>query len=309
MDSPPPSATAAASGRRVEFGRRLTSSAGLWGLVAVVFVIGHPAGFVLLVALLSLRGTLEFHRMAAGAGQPAAPILGVVGCIAYSFALHAVLLAPEDGTSAVARAFMVDSAGFCGFLFLLLLFRLGHPIDGPRTALGMALSLLAFAYLAFAFHFVARLIFLDWPGGTTRPPGAWLALWLVVVTKFTDTGAYLVGSLCGRHKMIPHISPAKSWEGLGGAFLFAQLAGCGLFALLPGELQLLGGWPQVILLNFLLAAAAVVGDLAESMVKRSLAIKDSGRSLPGIGGVMDLIDSLCFTAPLLYFVLLWHPLA
>src|SRR5690606_1770266 len=104
-------------------------------------------------------------------------------------------------------------------------------------------------------------------------------------------------SLIGRNKMIPHVSPGKTWEGFGGALVFAQLAACGLYALFPAGLALLGGWSHVVTLGFLLALLAVVGDLAESVVKRSLGVKDSGNMLPGIGGALDLIDSLCFTAP------------
>ena len=136
-------------------------------------------------------------------------------------------------------------------------------------------------------------------------PAAVLLVWLLAVTKFTDMGAYIVGSLIGRHKLIPHVSPGKTWEGLAGALVFSQLAGCGLYAALPRELAVLGGWGHVIFLGLILAALAVLGDLAESVVKRALQAKDSGRMLPGIGGALDLIDSVCFTAPGLYFYLQW----
>ena len=136
-------------------------------------------------------------------------------------------------------------------------------------------------------------------------PGAFVLLWLLAVTKFTDMGAYITGSLIGKHKMIPHISPGKTWEGFGGALFFAQLAACGLYGLMPGKLAALHSWPHVVALGFLLAILAVVGDLAESVVKRSLHAKDSGNMLPGIGGGLDLIDSICFTAPALYFYLVW----
>jgi phosphatidate cytidylyltransferase len=148
--------------------------------------------------------------------------------------------------------------------------------------------------------------------GNGEVPGGMLLLWLLAVTKFTDMGAYITGSLIGRHKMIPHVSPGKTWEGFGGAIFFALLAGCGLYALckddMPGfatGLHVLGGWGHVIVLSIVLCLLAVVGDLAESVVKRSLGAKDSGNMLPGIGGSLDLIDSLCFTAPALYFYLKW----
>ena len=293
-------ASPAPAPRTVEFGRRLASTVGLWGLVVAVFVWGHPLAFASLVVLLATLGTVEFHLMARQAGLQSAITLSVVACVGYSVALHCVLLSPPHSPAALH---LVDSLSFCLLLGLLFVLRLRLPIDGQRAVVGIGVALLGFVYLAFAFNFLSRVVFLGYDGSPGRPPGAWIALWLAAVTKFTDMGAYLVGSAIGRHKMIPHISPAKTWEGLCGAFLLAQLAACGLLAIFPKQLEALGGWDDAVILGFLLAGAAVVGDLAESLLKRSLAIKDSGQALPGIGGVLDLIDSLCFSAPVLYFYL------
>ena len=109
--------------------------------------------------------------------------------------------------------------------------------------------------------------------------------------------------MIGRHKMIPHISPGKTWEGIAGGVAFAALAAFGRKALMPDTLE------QVTMgtaagLAVVLAALAVVGDLAESILKRSLLVKDSGHVMPGIGGVLDLIDSILFTAPAFYLYLL-----
>jgi phosphatidate cytidylyltransferase len=190
----------------------------------------------------------------------------------------------------------------------------------PRFGLMLAVAYCGIAY----FHFIkggkdippvldAVAVFIAVTGarisfalpGEGAVPGAFVLLWLLAVTKFSDMGAYITGSLIGKHKMIPHISPGKTWEGFAGALFSAQLAACGLYALLPGKLAALHSWPHVIALGFLLAILAVVGDLAESVVKRSLHAKDSGKMLPGIGGGLDLIDSICFTAPALYFYLVW----
>ncbi|MDB6147734.1 MAG: hypothetical protein JWO45_1398, partial [Spartobacteria bacterium] len=127
-------------------------------------------------------------------------------------------------------------------------------------------------------------------------------LYLIAVTKFSDMGAYLTGMAIGRHPLIPHISPKKTWEGFVGALAFALLASIGLFKLMPGHLSVLT-WTHAVVLGLLLGFAAVIGDLAESIVKRSTGVKDSGGLLPGIGGALDLIDSLLFTAPLLFFYL------
>jgi phosphatidate cytidylyltransferase len=115
-------------------------------------------------------------------------------------------------------------------------------------------------------------------------------------------GAYLTGMAIGRHPLIPHISPKKTWEGFFGALAFSLLASLGLFKLMPGHLTALT-WTHAVVLGLLLGFAAVIGDLAESIVKRSTGAKDSGGLLPGIGGALDLIDSLLFTAPLMFFYL------
>jgi phosphatidate cytidylyltransferase len=127
-------------------------------------------------------------------------------------------------------------------------------------------------------------------------------LYLIVVTKFSDMGAYVTGSLIGKHPLIPHISPNKTWEGFFGALVFSTAGSFGLRALLPGGLRALTT-VDALILGLGLGFAAIIGDLAESIVKRSAGVKDSGRLLPGIGGTLDLIDSILFTAPLLFFYL------
>src|SRR2546423_789656 len=115
-------------------------------------------------------------------------------------------------------------------------------------------------------------------------------------------GSFYYFSRIGRHQMIPHISPKKTWEGFFGALAFSLLASWGMWKLMPLHLPGLG-LTHAIVLGLLLGFAAVVGDLAESIVKRSTGVKDSGNLLPGIGGALDLVDSLLFTAPLLFFYL------
>jgi phosphatidate cytidylyltransferase len=102
--------------------------------------------------------------------------------------------------------------------------------------------------------------------------------------------------------MTPHISAKKTWEGFFGALVFALLCSLILFKLMPGHLSALT-WTHATILGLLLGFGAIVGDLAESIIKRSTDVKDSGNLLPGIGGALDLLDSLLFTAPLLFFYL------
>ena len=117
-----------------------------------------------------------------------------------------------------------------------------------------------------------------------------------------DDRAYVIGSLIGRHKMIPRISPGKTWEGFAGAILTSLVISIGLTRLMGGRVPALT-FADSIILGLLLPLVSVVGDLAESVVKRDASIKDSGHTIPGIGGALDLIDSILFTAPVLYFYL------
>ena len=130
--------------------------------------------------------------------------------------------------------------------------------------------------------------------------------WQLVLAMFAmiwlnDTGAYCVGSMLGKHRLFERLSPKKSWEGFWGGFAFCLLAGWGCHWLMPDMFSLIG-W-----LGFgaMVSVFSTWGDLFESLLKRSHAVKDSGHLIPGHGGILDRIDSLLFVAPmsLLFFIL------
>ena len=303
--------------KRATFLRRSASTLGLWAVVAAALASRQAWAYVGLVGVLTVISTLEYFRMLRAGGVKCFPRYGMLLAVAYSGVLYWLLLRtgqiPEADITRHGRLEVPDwfdgaaiFAAIAGAFFL----QLRYPIRGLEALQAVASNLLGFVYLAFLFNFAARLVFLV--PGPGQVPGAMVLLWMIAVTKFTDMGAYIVGSMIGKHKMIPHVSPGKTWQGFGGAIFFALLAGCGLYAFfredMPGfatGLHVLGSWGHVIGLSIVMALLAVVGDLAESVVKRSLNVKDSGQMLPGIGGALDLIDSLCFTAPVLYFYLKW----
>lgn len=302
---PPMADNPLSQSKRSVFFRRLVSTLGLWALVAAGLWSQMAWAYVGLVGILTLLSMIEYFQMLKSGGVKCFPRFGIGMAVAYCGILYWLLL---------WRVFPNASDGFeppAGFdgsaVFIVTVgafaLQLRHPLRGLEPLQAVAFTILGFVYVALCFNFTARLVFLV--PGEGQVPGAMMLLWLIAVTKFTDMGAYITGSMIGKRKMIPHVSPGKTWEGFFGALIFSQLAGCGLFALMPGKLAALGGWPHVIALGFILALLAVVGDLAESIVKRSLGAKDSGKMLPGIGGALDLIDSLCFTAPVLYFYLKW----
>jgi len=128
------------------------------------------------------------------------------------------------------------------------------------------------------------------------PHGGLLLVILVLIVAVADIGAYFTGKSIGRHKLAPAVSPAKTWEGFWGGELSVALTGIALWALLPARgdhISLLAALTVILASSM----ASVVGDLSVSMVKREIGAKDSGNLLPGHGGLLDRLDSLCGAAP------------
>lgn len=173
----------------------------------------------------------------------------------------------------------------------------------PDGLLAISTTLFGLMYVPWLLNFIQKINF--FPG----VDGRYYVLYFIAVTKFSDVGAYCVGSLIGRHKMIPRISPGKTWEGFGGAIAVSTGASLLIRRLAGGHLEQVR-LVDAVILGVLLSSAAVLGDLIESLFKRQSGLKDSGKLFPGIGGMLDLLDSLLFNAPLMYLYLrhvLTHP--
>ncbi|MGW2341057.1 phosphatidate cytidylyltransferase [Streptomyces sp. NPDC001661] len=171
----------------------------------------------------------------------------------------------------------------------VLVWRMTEPPEGYLK--DVTAGVFAAFYVPFLATFVAMML--------TADDGAWRVLTFLILTVVSDTGAYAVGWRFGKHKLAPRISPGKTREGLVGAVSFAMVAGvlCMQF-LVDG-----GTWWQGLVMGALVAASATLGDLGESMIKRDLGIKDMGTLLPGHGGIMDRLDSLLPTAPVVWLLL------
>ncbi len=171
----------------------------------------------------------------------------------------------------------------------ILVWRMTEP---PENYLrDVTAGLFAAFYVPFLATFVALML--------TADDGPWRVLTFLLLTVVSDTGAYAVGWRFGTHKLAPRISPGKTREGLLGAVAFAMVAGALCMRFLIDE----GTWWQGLLLGLAVAASATLGDLGESMIKRDLGIKDMGTLLPGHGGIMDRLDSLLPTAPVVWLLL------
>jgi phosphatidate cytidylyltransferase len=164
--------------------------------------------------------------------------------------------------------------------------------------LAISTTLFGLMYVPWLLNFIQEINFFP----TIQDNGKYYVLYFILVTKFSDSGAYGVGSLIGRHKMIPRISPGKTWEGFGGALVGSLVASLLFYRVVPDKLP---GMTLVhaTILGLLLGGCAVIGDLIESIFKREAGVKDSGRLFPGIGGILDLLDSLLFNAPIMYLYL------
>ena len=287
------------SSRAASFLARLTSTVLLWGIVAGVFVSGQPWALVVLVASLGLLGSVEYLLLTREAPGRECRLWGLVVSALFLVVLSWQVL----GDSLPVAGFLPETIGVVAVVIGSFTLRLRFPVEGDESLRAVMLALLGFVYVPVLFAgFTIRLAFLP-PEGASAEAGFWLLLMVVLAAKFTDMGAYLVGTLIGKHKAIPHISPAKSWEGYLGSLFFTQAGAFGIYLLGKDHLAWLGGWHHVAVLGLLLALAAMVGDLAESILKRSLQVKDSGHLLPGIGGILDLIDSLCFALPVAFLYL------
>ncbi|MFJ6699242.1 phosphatidate cytidylyltransferase [Streptomyces sp. NPDC091272] len=171
----------------------------------------------------------------------------------------------------------------------VLVWRMTEPPEGYLK--DVTAGVFAAFYVPFLATFVAMML--------TAHDGPQRVLTFLLLTVVSDTGAYAVGWRFGKHKLAPRISPGKTREGLLGAIAFAMAAGVVCMTLLVDG----GTWWQGALLGLAVAASATLGDLGESMIKRDLGIKDMGTLLPGHGGIMDRLDSLLPTAPVVWLLL------
>jgi phosphatidate cytidylyltransferase len=282
---------------RSTFILRFVSTIVLWSIALLIAFSGYELAFYALICVFGLIALWEFYRMLDHRGLPnfkiTAMICGAVMLIGsfYYFAK----MGP-------ARSYDFEVAVLLFFLLTVFTRQMFARLRQDEPLQTMAYTLFGLLYVLWLFNFMTKIVYLMPRSGSGAVTGQFYCLYLIAVTKFSDMGAYLTGNAIGRHQMIPHISAKKTWEGFFGALGFALLCSLALYKLMPGHLSMLN-WTHATVLGLLLGFAAVVGDLAESIIKRSTGVKDSGNLLPGIGGALDLVDSLLFTAPLLFFYL------
>src|SRR5579862_239158 len=287
---------AAPASNRLVFLSRLGSSVVLWALALYIIFSGWEIGFFFLIGSVGMLGLWEFYTILDNKKLPNFKIIGmlcglILICGSFYYFRKVGPAQSYDFEVAVILLFML-------IVFSRQMFEAMRSVSPLET---MAYTIFGLLYVPWLFNFLTKIVYVV-PRENGMVMGQFYVLYLIVITKFSDMGAYLVGSVIGKHKLVPHISPKKTWEGFFGALAFSTLGSLGMVALLRGHLSRINPFHAVIL-GLILGFAAIIGDLAESLVKRSTESKDSGKLLPGIGGALDLIDSVLFTAPLLYFYL------
>jgi phosphatidate cytidylyltransferase len=269
-DEPPPPSKA---------GRDLKAAVGIGVLLAAVALgslLVLKELFLLLVLVVMSVGVWELARAlrTVSVRVPVVPV--IVGGAAM------IIVAYYQGAEAQLIALGLTVVG-------VLLWRVADGVTGALK--DVSAGAFTALYPCFLGAFVPLLL--------AAPDGHLRVIFFILVTVFSDIGGYAVGVLAGKHPMAPSISPKKSWEGFAGSVLTCALV---------GSVAMWWFWPEATwwhgtIIGAAAAAVATVGDFIESSIKRDIGIKDMSSLLPGHGGVMDRIDSLVMTAPLLWVAL------
>lgn len=298
------------------FCERLFSTVILLALLGGAAWWNSPAGYALLVCLLCNLTTVEWFNMLRDKGSCVPRSLGLVFGILYPWFMAAGMLvsgageAAADAGDASAFAVLCESFSFtevaAGVLvlyalaaFMCGLYRMDYKgLSGAQALEGMGMALLSFIYPVWLFAFALAAL--------NCPESIMNLLWLVLVTKMSDIWAYVSGVLLGgrffSHRFSPAVSPKKTWEGIIGSFIITSACAYGLLGMTDFGFEISPAVFFCVLMPCIFILS-VAGDLAGSLIKRGLAVKDSGSLLPGIGGIFDLIDSPAFTVSFFTVVL------
>ncbi|MFQ5967535.1 MAG: phosphatidate cytidylyltransferase [Acidimicrobiia bacterium] len=265
-----------------DFLTRVATGVALAAVFVVALIVPQPGVLAALVGIVALGGLLEFYSTVRGAGFNPMVLIGVVGSATI---LAGSWAAGSDGPYAAAAL----SAGTIAVLMLW------YVLTGMRRPLeNGSLTLLGVLWIALAMSFAMPIIH--------SPDYQPLVLFIVVVNAALDIGSYFIGRGMGRTRLAPALSPTKTVEGLVGGAVIALGIGAGLTAVSYFDVLELS---QALILAVVIVVFSPLGDLTESLVKRSLGVKDMGSILPGHGGLLDRVDGLILVLPAAYYALFW----
>lgn len=264
------------------------------GLFIIIFVLGgfwsHPFSFVITGMIIMSAAMYEYYTLVRRTGVRPQIIPGMIlGVTAYA-------ISAGIAAGLISKPFYLLLIPLVSVVMVIELFRSAEQPFNSLAHTFFAILYITIPFSMFPFSAFGRegLPALVTGFGYTFSPGILIGFFLLLWAN--DTGAYIVGSAIGKHKLYAKISPAKSWEGFFGGMIFAIAAAWFLAGWL-GVIDRLG-WVTVA---FIVSVAGTLGDLVESMLKRSMNAKDSGGFLPGHGGFLDRFDSVIIAFPLVYF--------
>jgi phosphatidate cytidylyltransferase len=241
-------------------------------------------------------GTMEFYGLLNAGGVDASKKWGTASGLVFITATWFNML----GKHAAYRGFSIsDNALWCILLIVITsnFFRI-LAYQNLRKGLDSCMgTILGIVYVPLLWSFVVRLFLI----GDLSKPG-WAAFYVILCMKMADSGGYFFGTRFGKHKLAPTISPKKSWEGLLGGVVFCVVVNIVWLIVSKGRLNSAISFSLVhaLVLGFLFPIVGTLGDLVESMFKRAVDVKDSNTMVYGLGGILDMIDSILFAAPMLY---------
>ena len=233
-------------------------------------------------------GTWEFYGLLEAGGMPTSKKWGITSGLLFVTATWFHMTGSISNNLLWSILLLVIASNF----FRILAYP--NLRKGLESCMGTILGLV---YVPLLWSFVVRLFL----SGDLSKPG-WAAFYVILCMKMADSGGYFFGTRFGKHKLAPVISPKKSWEGLAGGIVFCVVVNVLWWIVSKGHINSaiplsLG---HALVLGFLFPIVGTLGDLVESMFKRAVNVKDSNTMVYGLGGILDMIDSILFAAPMLY---------
>jgi phosphatidate cytidylyltransferase len=302
MPDEKPTTAAPKKSKSAVFLQRLISTVVLWAIIIAAMFSGNAVSdwcFLGIMLALTWTGLMEFYDMTEKRGLRVFRQWGIFGgllLIGSTFFYLAMGLGANVGI-APAKAGDFETGIIVIWALGLCLLQIKHFKDKDAFT-AICTTFFGLIYVAWLLNFIQKINYFP----QIDDSGPYYVLYFILVTKFSDLGGYCAGSLFGRHKACPNISPGKTWEGFTGAVVISMAASVVFVHFLQHKMH---GMKIVhaVILGAILGLAAIIGDLIESVFKRGSGVKDSGSYFPGIGGILDLLDSLLFNAPLMYLYL------
>ena len=271
--------------------RRTLTSVWYVAILLVSVWFGDGPGFTALITVFASLAAFEFYRMVAKSKTAPLTVFGIIWTIFFTLSRNSEILCFLEGrfNSELLNPLLLTSAIVIPLIYLL--FR-RHKEEAFTSWLWTVAGIL---YIGWLLSHLVALRDLDY--------GRNWVFFILFVTWISDTTAFFVGRRFGRRKLAPLVSPSKTWEGtiggIGGAIAVSALFVTPTVFRLP-----LLPW-QAIVLSILTSALGQAGDLVESLLKRNVGVKDSGKLMPGHGGILDRIDSLLFAGIVIYYYAAW----